>query len=84
MIGGTYLGIASVEYEHPVFARWSLAAFVDTGNAFGGDGTNDGLKTSAGIGVRWRSPVGAVRIDLAHPFDSDDVIRFHLRIGPDL
>ncbi|MBT8447476.1 MAG: autotransporter assembly complex protein TamA, partial [Gammaproteobacteria bacterium] len=84
VIGGTYLGILSVEYEYPVFERWSLAAFVDSGNAFGGDGRNDGIKTSAGIGVRWRSPVGAVRVDLAHPFDTDDAVMFHLRIGPDL
>lgn len=84
VIGGTYLGVASFEYEHPITNSWSGAAFVDAGNAFGGEGSSVGVKLGIGVGVRWRSPVGPIRADLAHPVDGNQSIRFHLRIGPDL
>ena len=84
VIGGTYLGIVSLEYEHPVTNTWSGAAFVDAGNSFGGEGSSTGIKLGIGVGVRWRSPVGPIRADLAHPVGGNQTIRFHLRIGPDL
>lgn len=85
VIGGQYLGVVSVEVEKYLVGDWGAAVFVDTGNAFGGPGESTGLKTGAGIGLRWRSPVGPVRLDLAHPFDDEDtLVRFHLRVGPDL
>jgi translocation and assembly module TamA len=36
--------------------------------------------------VRWRSPVGVVRLDFGKPISSDlaDSIRIHVSIGPDL
>lgn len=84
VIGGRYLAVASLEYEHPLFGAWSAAAFVDVGNAFAND-FNDGLKTGVGVGLRWQSPVGPMRVDLAHPLDDDGTtIRVHLRLGPDL
>ncbi len=85
VIGGSYLGVISFELEKYLYGNWGVAGFVDTGNAFGGPGSNTGLKTGAGIGLRWRSPVGPVRIDLAHPLDDEDtLVRVHIRIGPDI
>ncbi len=85
VIGGTYLAVASAELEHYFTAAWGAAVFVDIGNAFGGDGSSSGLLTGAGIGLRWRSPVGPMRLDIAHPLDeASDAFRIHLRIGPDL
>ena len=39
-----------------------------------------------GIGVRWRSPVGMVRVDLGFPVhdDQNSGVELHLVIGPDL
>ncbi len=84
VIGGKNLLVASVEYEHQVRDGWSLAAFVDSGDAF--DGAKPELKTGVGVGLRWRSPVGPVRIDLASGLDSPpgDAFRFSFSIGPDL
>lgn len=82
VIGGKYLFTASTEVMHPVYGRdWWGAVFVDTGNAF--DTLSDiKLNTGAGIGVRWRSPVGMVRVDVAYPFDgSSRTPRLHLGIG---
>ena len=84
VIGGQYLGVASLELEKYLSGNWGVAAFVDTGNAFGGPGRNTGLKTGVGLGLRWRSPVGPVRVDFAHPLDDDTLVRLHLRIGPEL
>jgi translocation and assembly module TamA len=43
------------------------------------------LKQAVGIGARWLSPVGLVRLDIAKGLDPDaDPFRIHLVIGPDL
>lgn len=85
VIGGTRLGIISAEVDYYFTERWGFAVFADTGNAFGGDGSATGLQTGVGIGARWRSPIGAIRVDIAHPLDdTSNDFRLHLRIGPDL
>jgi len=63
--------------------RWSLAWFVDAGNAF--EGSHIDAKSAAGMGGRWQSPLGPIRIDLAHPFDDPATRwRIHITLGPDL
>ncbi len=81
VVGGKYLAVASVEVEKFVSESWGLALFCDAGNAFGGSGQNQEVKLGIGLGVRWRSPIGPVGIDLAHPLDDDSLARIHLRIG---
>ncbi|MGB5496003.1 MAG: autotransporter assembly complex family protein [Sedimenticolaceae bacterium] len=82
--GGKHLLTGSVEYEHPVFGEdgW-VAAFIDAGNAFD---TNDvDVRYGYGLGVRWYSPVGRVRLDVAIPDDTeDDNWRLHFGLGADL
>lgn len=82
VIGGKRLLSASIEFEHLFAGDFGAAAFVDAGDAF--DDSPD-WKVGAGIGMRWRSPIGMVRFDVAHPFDDpDDDYRIHLTIGADL
>jgi translocation and assembly module TamA len=84
VIGGKHLAVLSAEFERDVARDWAVAGFVDTGNAFS-DSSDFELRTGVGVGVRWRSPVGLVRIDLGHGLDSpDNSIELHLVIGPDL
>ena len=84
VIGGEALVLASLEYEHRFLPKWSAAVFYDTGNAFH-DFKTGGLAQGAGIGIRWRSPIGPVRADVACGFsDPRHPIVFHLNIGPDL
>jgi translocation and assembly module TamA len=81
--GGQQMLTASAEYQRNVTGDWWGTAFVDTGDAFDNWGP-DGLKTGAGLGVRWISPVGPIRLDIAHPFDDDDNDwRLHFSIGPE-
>jgi translocation and assembly module TamA len=62
-----------------------VAAFVDSGNAFDSF-SNLRTKTGVGGGIRWYSPLGPVRLDIAFPQDKDapDDWRIHVTLGPDL
>lgn len=84
VIGGHNLTVLSSEVEHYFSRNWGMAAFVDTGNAF--DGTDYRPKIGAGLGMRWRSPVGMIRVDLGVPVRNPDKhgVQLHLVIGPDL
>ena len=83
VVGGQYLAVGSIELDYMFVGNFGAAVFVDSGNA--ADDFLPSPKTGAGIGFRWRSPVGMLRIDIAHPFDdSDDNYRLHVSIGPTL
>ena len=82
VIGGKHLFVASLEYEYMIRDPWGAALFVDTGNAFNDWGKMD-LQTGVGLGARWRSPIGPVRVDVAFPTDDFGDPHLHLSIGPD-
>ena len=82
VVGGRYLATGSAEYSYPVVGGWRMAAFVDAGNAFDQLDEVD-PEVGVGFGVRWRSPVGPLRIDLAWGVSRDDnPLRLHLSVGP--
>ncbi|MBL8270135.1 autotransporter assembly complex protein TamA, partial [Steroidobacter sp.] len=62
VIGGEYLVVGSAEYEHFFLPNWGAAVFVDAGDAFK---SSFAANVGAGIGVRWKSPIGLVRVDIA-------------------
>jgi len=84
VIGGEYLAVASVEFEHYFQPKWGAAVFVDAGDAF--LKSDFDLNVGAGVGVRWKSPIGVVRFDLAYPVKTefDKSLRVHVVIGPDV
>ncbi|NNE05210.1 MAG: outer membrane protein assembly factor [Xanthomonadales bacterium] len=83
IIGGENLLEASIEIEKLVRDQWAVAGFVDTGSAF--IGSDFEASTGVGVGVRWYSPIGPVRLDFAHPLDDPDRSwRIHITLGPDL
>ncbi len=81
--GGKQLIDLSLEYQHPINENWSAAVFADAGNAFD-DFKNTDLKVGYGFGVRWRSPVGPVRIDLGFPTEDYSSPKLYLSVGSDL
>ncbi|MEM6605829.1 MAG: BamA/TamA family outer membrane protein, partial [Pseudomonadota bacterium] len=82
-VGGEFLGTISAEADYLFYGNFGIAAFVDAGNASDEPGIN--LKRGAGIGLRYKTPIGMVRIDFAHPFDDpDSSFAFHISLGPDL
>lgn len=83
-VGSNHVLTASVEYEHRFLPTWSLAGFVDIGNAFN-DWSDPELKTGVGLGLRWYSVVGPVRIDVAQARDfTGQPWRVHLSVGTPL
>jgi len=83
VIGGRYLAVGSLEADSLFVGNFGAAVFVDAGSA--DDSFPPRLKVGAGIGFRWRSPVGMLRVDVAHPFDDpNNDYRLHISIGPDL
>ncbi len=83
VVGGRYLATGSAEIEYRFAESWAMAAFSDTGNAM--DDPDDKLETSYGLGLRWLSPVGVLRFDVAAPITGGgDSFRLHISIGPDL
>jgi len=83
VIGGSNLLVASVEYEHRLRGNFYGAVFVDAGNAF--DDVDVDAAVGAGLGLKWVSPVGPLRVYLAHPLNkSDRSVRLHIRLGADL
>jgi translocation and assembly module TamA len=81
VIGARRLLTGSLEFEHSLNDRWAVAVFYDGGNAI--DDFDDDLERGAGFGVRWNSPVGPVRVDLANAISDDETWQLHLNIGPD-
>lgn len=79
--GSNHLLTATAEYEYRVGENWSLAAFTDAGNAFNDVGNPD-LRIGVGLGVRFYTVVGPIRLDIASALnDTGSPIRLHLTIG---
>ncbi|HDY99504.1 MAG TPA: outer membrane protein assembly factor [Pseudomonas sabulinigri] len=82
-VGGRYLITSTMEYQYEFIENWRTATFVDYGNAV--DSLTDPLKTSVGLGIRWVSPIGPLRVDVARSLsDPDEGFRIHFSMGPEL
>jgi translocation and assembly module TamA len=81
VIGGKNLLVGSVELEKRFFQNWGAALFYDVGNAFNNLGNYE-LAHGAGVGLRYFTPVGPARIDLARTIGADqDSYRLHIGLG---
>ena len=81
VIGGKNMLAGSLEIEKAIGENWGLAAFYDLGNAFN-DWGNFGLAQGAGIGCRYYSPVGPIRLDIARQINQPRPdTRIHFSIG---
>ncbi|MDF2445772.1 MAG: BamA/TamA family outer membrane protein [Moraxellaceae bacterium] len=82
-IGARNLLTGTVEYDYEFVKRWRVAVFTDAGNAF--DSASEPFKVGSGIGIRWVSPVGPIRLDVAWPVtETDKGLRVHFSMGPNL
>ena len=81
VIGGKHLLVGSLELEYAITKNWSMAVFYDVGNAFNNfeDLT---WPQGAGMGVRYYTPVGPIRVDLARQINVDNPgFQLHVSIG---
>jgi len=82
VIGGKRLIEASLEADYTFRKNWSAAVFIDSGSAFN---DSPSLHTGVGAGVRWYSPLGPIKIDLARGFDGlTPGWRLHISFGAEL
>ena len=78
VLGGRYLAIGSIEYTHWFAPSWGLAVFADSGNAWD-TGAFDPVYGLGGV-VRFRTPIGPVRVDVAYGEEVKSW-RLHFSIG---
>lgn len=83
-VGGRYTVVGSAEYQYEFAERWRAALFVDHGNAI--NDLFDPLATGAGAGIRWISPLGPLRLDIAKGLNPEfgGEWRVHFSMGPEL
>jgi translocation and assembly module TamA len=66
--GGTSIVAGAVEYRQRILANYGFVAFVDGGQvAAQGSPFNDGLRFGAGLGFRYYTSFGPIRLDVAVP-----------------
>lgn len=83
-VGGRYTVVGSAEYQYQFADRWRAALFVDHGNAI--NDLFDPLATGVGAGIRWISPLGPLRLDIAKGLNPElgGEWRVHFSMGPEL
>jgi translocation and assembly module TamA len=86
-IGGRSLIELSLEFRLKLTDRFGLVGFLDGGTAFEGTHFNSGEDPlwGAGVGFRYYTPIGPLRIDIGFPLDRregiDDAFQLYLSIG---
>lgn len=83
LTGAKYLATSSIEYQYRLYGKWWGAAFFDYGDAF--SDTPNWMR-GTGVGIRWISPLGPLRLDFAWGLDSapGDEFKIHFTLGPEL
>ena len=67
-IGGTAINAGTIEYRQRIGTNFGTAVFVDGGKVSKNlDPFNGSLRFGTGVGVRYYTPIGPIRLDLAVP-----------------
>ncbi len=85
-IGGNALLLGGAEMRYNLTRAFQLASFLDVGNVYVEPGEIDvgSLRRSAGVGLRYRTPIGPIRLDWGYVLDhreGESRSHFHLTIG---
>jgi outer membrane protein insertion porin family len=82
--GGSTLFEGSLEWRQRLIGSLGGVAFLDFGNVWQeefGFKLND-IRYAVGFGVRYRTPIGPMRLDIARPvFDEETKWQWHLSVG---
>ena len=87
-IGGEALFVGKLEYTYPLADFLKLATFYDIGNVWAknSDYMHGNLKSSVGLGIRVKTPIGPISVDYGYPLDTepgeeDKEGRFHFNVS---
>ena len=85
-VGGEFFTVFNVEYTFPIFGELQGAVFTDAGNLLPTSediGLND-MRYAIGGGLRYKLPVGPIRLDYGvnpDPHEFEDFGAFHFSFG---
>jgi outer membrane protein insertion porin family len=84
--GGNAVVLGGAEMRYNLSRSFQVASFLDTGNVYleTRDIALADLRWSAGLGLRYRTPIGPIRVDWGYVLDhqpGESRSRFHLSIG---
>ena len=85
-VGGEFFTVFNVEYTFPIFGELQGAVFTDAGNLLPTSediGLND-MRYAIGAGLRYKLPVGPIRLDYGvnpDPREFEDFGAFHFSFG---
>jgi outer membrane protein assembly complex protein YaeT len=85
-VGGEAVFETSAELRYPLFGSFRGVAFVDAGNVWreSGDVELSDLRYTPGLGVRYDTPIGPIRVDAGFKTRAEDPgpgVVFHLSVG---
>jgi len=85
-LGGNVLLIGNLEYRFPIRGDLGAVIFTDIGSVFDDleHVSVSGIRETLGVGVRYDSPIGPLRLDWGYLLDArtgEDSSRFHFAIG---
>jgi len=66
-VGAKSVDAGTVEFRQRIGDSWGAAAFIDAGQAGTGAPFTGKVYAGAGVGARYYTPIGAVRLDVATP-----------------
>jgi len=74
VIGGTTMFNVNVDFIFPLIKNAGMKGviFYDTGNAWESGYHLDDLRQTAGLGIRWYSPIGPLRLEWGYVLDRKD------------
>jgi translocation and assembly module TamA len=85
-IGGTAVSAGSIELRQHLWGDWGAAAFVDAGQvtASGAPLTGGTWRIGAGVGARYYTSIGSIRLDVAVPVNrapGGDAFELYIGLG---
>lgn len=79
IVGGNVMSVISTELIYQLTAAWGIGVFHDAGDA-AASWQAFRWRRGVGIGARWRSPIGALNVDIARGLDQGET-RLHFSVG---
>ncbi len=83
--GGTAVGAGTIELRQRLFGDWGAAAFIDAGQVTAsGTPLNSIWRIGAGVGVRYYTSIGPIRLDVAVPVNrapGGDALELYIGLG---
>jgi translocation and assembly module TamA len=84
-IGGTAISAAGLEFRQRLYSNWGIVAFVDAGQVSASlKPVPDDTRVGTGAGVRFYTPIGPIRFDIAVPVArraGDDSFEVYIGLG---